>query len=86
MSLGDLTPGDDDNDADYRQLYKFFIAIYLIVGISGMLLLMATITDIPSLNFSRFFILPPNNAEKIIDEETSLNTDVSISTLRPMVN
>ncbi|XP_040581174.1 potassium channel subfamily K member 1 isoform X2 [Lepeophtheirus salmonis] len=61
VGLGDFIPGDTPGQK-WRPLYKAFITIYLLIGVTVMMFSLCVFYDIPQFDFKLFFLLPSNKS------------------------
>ncbi|GAB6022719.1 hypothetical protein CHUAL_006815 [Chamberlinius hualienensis] len=66
IGLGDYVPGDHQGQP-YRLLYKICTTVYLLIGLTFMMLMLTMFYDIPQLNFGLFFLL--RSDEQSLDPE-----------------
>jgi len=62
VGLGDFIPGDTPGQ-HLRPLYKACTTIYLLIGVTGMMLLLTVFYSIPEFDVSSFFLLSCSSAK-----------------------
>ncbi|KAF4526023.1 hypothetical protein B566_EDAN000816 [Ephemera danica] len=66
IGLGDYIPGDSAGQ-QYRPLYKMFTTVYLLAGLTLVMLCLTIFSEIPELNVGHFF--EPNADDLTLDQE-----------------
>lgn len=72
IGLGDYVPGDYP-DQPYRLVYKICTTVYLLAGLTFMMLVLTVFYEIPQLNFGLFFLLRSDECQRGDTEKTRLH-------------
>ncbi|XP_023212137.1 potassium channel subfamily K member 6-like, partial [Centruroides sculpturatus] len=75
IGLGDLVPGESLG-LDYNNLYKVFTSVYLLVGLTFMVMFLSLVAEIPQLNLGLLFL---KKGDEITDDPEQMRLPLQSS-------